>query len=398
MVEQRSIIHLDMDAFFAAVEQLDNPLLRGQPVLVGGSRERGVVCACSYEARRFGVRSAMGVARALRLCPEAVLLPVRMARYRTVSQEIFAIFRRYTDLIEPVSIDEAFLDVTGSARLFGPGRTIAGRIRREVRLETGLAVSAGIAPNKFLAKLASEGAKPDGLLELSASTIDAFLLPLPVSCLWGVGKITAERLERLGLRSVGDLRQAGPDVLVGHLGNAGAHLFALASGRDDRPVIAGETIKSVGQERTFESDLCSGEELHRELLLLAEGVAWRLRLRQEVGSCLTLKVRYDDFVTVSRSRTLAVGTDHGMTIFALAKELLGRTEAGRRPIRLLGLAIGHLTAQGAGQQELFAAGEHQRLSSLDNAVDSVIERFGSGSIRRGTLLPPATGGKRKILP
>ncbi|HEY7744728.1 MAG TPA: DNA polymerase IV, partial [Desulfuromonadales bacterium] len=209
-----SIIHLDMDAFYASVEQRDNPALRGRPVIVGGSPDRGVVSACSYEARPFGVRSAMPMRRAVRLCPEAVVLPVRMARYREVSRQVFAIFARYTDRIEPLSVDEAFLDVTGCERLFGPAAVIAARIRREVREELGLAISAGVAPNKFLAKLASESAKPDGLLEIVPERVDAFLLPLPVERIWGVGAKAAEQLHRLGCRSVADLRRLPEAQLV----------------------------------------------------------------------------------------------------------------------------------------------------------------------------------------
>jgi DNA polymerase-4 len=326
-----------------------------------------------------------------------VLLPVRMARYREVSRQILTIFGRFTDLVEPLSIDEAFLDVTASVRLFGPGQAIAERIRREVRAETDLAVSAGVAPNKFLAKLASEAAKPDGLLEVTVAGIDHFLLPLPVSRLWGVGKVTAERLERLGLRTVADLRRAGREVLMRHLGSAGEHLFQLAYGEDVRPVVPAETVKSVGQEETFERDLLTPEELHRHLLALADGVAWRLRRRQEVGRCLTLKVRYDDFGTVTRSRTLDAGTDHAMTIFRRAEELLGHTDAGRRPVRLLGLSLSRLTPRGSGQQELFAEKEQERIGALDRALDSVTERFGSGAIGRGTLMPVEAGiaGRKK---
>ncbi len=399
MPEQRTIIHLDMDAFFAAVEQRDNPALRGHPVLVGGSRERGVVSACSYEARPYGVHSAMAITRALYLCPQAVLLPVRMSRYREVSRQILTIFGRFTDLVEPLSIDEAFLDVTTSVRLFGSGQAIAERIRREVRVETDLAVSAGVAPNKFLAKLASEAAKPDGLLELSMAGVDDFLLPLPVSRLWGVGKVTAERLERLGLRTVGDMRRAGREVLMRHLGSsAGQHLFQLVHGEDERPVVPAETVKSVGQEETFERDLHTPEELHRHLLALADGVAWRLRSRQEVGRCLTLKVRYDDFVTVTRSRTLDAGTDHAMTIFRQAEELLGRTDADQRPVRLLGLSLSRLAPQGCGQQELFAEKEQERLGALDRALDSVTARFGNNAIGRGTLLPANSAATTKKKP
>ncbi|MFA5515503.1 MAG: DNA polymerase IV [Desulfuromonadales bacterium] len=394
MAEQRAILHLDMDAFYAAVEQRDYPELRGRPVLVGGNRHRGVVSASSYEARRYGVHSAMAMARAVRLCPQAVVRPVRMQRYQQVSQQIFAIFNRYTDAVEPLSIDEAFLDVTGSRQLFGSGRRIAEQIRLDVRQELDLSVSAGIAPNKFLAKLASEAAKPDGLLELTADRINDFLLPLPVARLWGVGKVTAARLERLGLRTVADLRQAGRELLVRRLGNAGDHLFRLAYGKDERRVIAQERAKSVGHEETFDCDVVSVEELRRPLLALAERVAGRLRKSGLVGATLTLKVRYGDFVTVTRSQTLEEGTDHAMTIFRHGEEMLRRTEAGRRPVRLLGLTLGRLGLGGKGQQDLFAEEDRQRLQALDHAIDNVQARFGGKAVCRATLLDDEASIKR----
>ncbi len=387
MVKSRVILHLDLDAFYASVEQRDRPELLGRPVIVGGAMERGVVSACSYEARTFGVHSAMSMARAVRLCPQAVVLPVRMARYRELSRQVFAIFARYTDLLEPLSIDEAFLDVTGSQRLFGDGSAIAGKIRREVRAETALTVSAGVAPNKFLAKLASEAGKPDGLVEVTAERLDDFLLPLPLSRLWGVGRVMAARLEKLGLRTVADLRQMERETLVRRFGSTGDQLYRLSRGEDERPVSSVDSVKSIGHEETFARDLRDGEELRRQLLDLAERVARRLRASGHTGRCLTLKVRYPDFVTVSRSLTLADGTDHAMTIFRKAEELLGRTEAGCRSVRLLGLSLSQLEPLEEGQQDLFGVGERHRLEALDRAVDRLYERFGGKGVRRGSLLP-----------
>lgn len=391
----RTILHLDLDAFYAAVEQQDHPELRGRPVIVGGSLQRGVVSACSYEARTFGVHSAMAMTRAVRLCPQAVVLPVRMRRYQQASAEVFAIFARYTDRLEPLSIDEAFLDVTGCERLFGPPLAIAGKIRAEVRRELGLAVSAGVAPNKFLAKLASEAAKPDGVLEVRPEAVDDFLLPLPVGRLWGVGKITADRLRRLGLETVADLRQVDRPRLRRWFGAAGEQLWALARGEDERPVTAVEAAKSIGCEETFARDLVQAGELQRELLALAERTGRRLRQQQMTGRCLTLKVRYADFETVTRSQTLAEGTDHAPELLRLAMDLLAKTEAGPRPVRLLGLGLSRLAPREGGQHELFPEAG-RRLQSLDRAVDQLYRRFGTSGICRASLLmakSDATGHK-----
>jgi DNA polymerase-4 len=380
------IIHLDMDAFYASVEQLDRPELRGRPVIVGGSRERGVVAACSYEARPFGVRSALPMSRALRLCPDAVVLPVRMARYQEVSRQVFAIFGRYTDRIEPLSVDEAFLDVTGCERLFGTPREIAQRIRREVREELGLAISAGVAPNKFLAKLASESAKPDGLLEIAADRVDAFLLPLPVERIWGVGAKAAQQLHRQGCRTVADLRRLSVAQLTRLFGIWGERLYHLARGVDERTVEIDAPAKSYGAEETFAADLIRLEDLHRELLAQAEKVAARLRRHGLSGRVLTLKVRYADFETLSRRLTLPEPTAHGKTLYRAARDLLQRTEAGERPVRLLGLSVAGLEDTAARQPALFPDPDEQRQTALDTALDRLNRRFGQGQVRRGDLL------------
>ena len=380
-----TIIHLDMDAFYASVEQQDHPELRGRPVIVGGGRNRGVVAACSYEARPFGVRSAMPISQALRLCPEAVLRPVRMARYQQVSRQVFAIFARYTDRIEPLSVDEAFLDVAGCGRLFGTAVEIAKRIRREVRDELGLAVSAGVAPNKFLAKLASESAKPDGLLEIAPEKVDDFLLPLPVERIWGVGAKAAQQLHRYGCRTVADLRLLSEMQLKGMFGVWGENLYRLARGEDSRTVEVDQPSKSFGAEETFASDLRRLEDLRRELLGQAEKVAARLRRHGLEGRTLTVKVRFDDFETLTRRLTLPEPSANGMTLYRAGIELLQRTEAGTRPVRLLGLSVGGLEPAGQGQASLFPDAGSQRLAEIDRAVDKLSERFGSGRVRRGTL-------------
>jgi DNA polymerase IV len=386
----RTIIHLDMDAFYASVEQLDQPELRNRPVIVGGSAQRGVVCACSYEARRYGVRSAMAISRAMRLCPQGIFLPVRMERYRQLSRAVFSIFHRYTDLLEALSIDEAFLDVTGSLRLFGSGREIAEQIRREVRSELGLAVSAGVASSKLLAKLASEQAKPDGLREVAAGEVDQFLLPMPVTALWGVGKVTAERLQSLGLRTVADLRAAGAGQLQQLFGSIGGHLHALALGIDERPV-ASEDLKSVGHEDTYADDLYTRDELHLQLLALAERVARRLRRQGVAGRTITLKVRYADFSTVTRARTLPDALDEAHLLLRVARELLGRTEAGSRAVRLLGISVSQLQKRGTGQQELFGKGQREHRQALDKALDRLADRFGEGRVLPASLLSKRPG-------
>jgi len=387
------IIHLDMDAFFAAVEQRDDPKLRGRPVIVGGSLKRGVVCACSYEARPSGVRSAMPMSRALRLCPEAVVLPVRMTRYQEVSRRIFTIFGRYTDRIEPLSIDEAFLDVSGCERLFGTAPQIAERIRRDVRGETGLAVSAGVAPNKFLAKLASESAKPDGLLVLQPDEVERFLNPMLVGRLWGVGKKTAEELKQQGCRTVADLRKIPQMELRSLFGQWGDRLYYLARGEDDRAVESEREAKSFGAEETFEKDLETNEELLRQLLGLAERVSRRLRRHERAGKVVTLKVRFADFVTITRRRTLQDYSFSEARLFEEAKNLLARTGAGQRPVRLLGLSVSALEKTIEGQLELFGAQDERRQTRLDRTVDDLAMRFGSDRIRKGTLFENPSGEK-----
>jgi DNA polymerase-4 len=385
MAEQRNIIHLDLDAFYASVEQQDFPELRGRPVVVGGSVERGVVCACSYEARGFGVRSAMAMARALRLCPKAVVRPVRMARYQEVSREVFAIFARYTDRIEPLSVDEAFLDVSGCEKLFGPAPRIAEVIRQAVREETGLTISAGVARNMFLAKLGSEHGKPDGMFVVPDPP-ESFLLPLPLGRLWGVGPVMLGRLENLGLRTVGDLRRLSRERLTKLFGATGEHLFHLAQGVDHRQVETSAEAKSIGHEDTFDRDLWDREEMRRALLDLAERVALRLRRHGLTGSTLILKVKYADFTTVTRSRTLTAGLDHAMDIHRVAVELLDRTAAGQQAVRLLGISLGRLEDSAGEQGSLFGAEARRRQMALDQAVDQVRRRFGAAGVRRGSLL------------
>jgi DNA polymerase-4 len=386
-----TIIHLDLDAFYASVEQQDNPDLRGRKVIVGGSRERGVVCACSYETRPFGVRSGIAIREALRLCPEAIVLPVRMGRYREISRQIFEIYSAFTDLVEPLSIDEAFLDVTGSLGLLGDGLIIAKNIKTEVRCQTGLTLSAGIAPNKLLAKLASEAGKPDGLFMLNGDRIEPFLQDLQVSALWGVGPKTQQQLRALGVDKVKDLRRLNRETLILRFGKkAGSHLFQVARGIDERPVERPGQPKSVGCERTFEADMTSHDGLMEELLRLADQVGSRLREKGLKGRTIGLKVKYADFHLLTRRTTLPAATNHGQDIYRAAKTLFLHLDS-RKPIRLLGLTISGFIPRKEGQVSLFADSQEGPLCRLDATVDKIRLKFGQESILPGSLL----GKKRR---
>jgi DNA polymerase-4 len=382
----KAIIHLDMDAFYAAVEVLDNPSLRGKPVIVGGSHKRGVVSSASYEAREFGVHSAQPVATAIRLCPHGMFLPVRMSRYQEVSDQVFEIFRRFTPLVEPLSVDEAFLDVTGSVRLFGLPEEIARMIKRAVFEEIGITVSAGLAPSKFVAKIASDLQKPDGLTIVREGHVKTFLEPLPIDKLWGVGKATQKALALLGVRTIGDLSRLPLDVLENNFGKHGTHLYLLSHGVDDRDVEVSREVKSVGHEETFPSDLLDMEAVRKELLSLATRVSRRLRSEGFVGKTVTLKVKYSDFVQITRSETLPKATEDGLEIFRRCCGLLERTEVGKRPVRLLGIAVSHLYLQEGGRQfSLFGRDSAPRRKKLNLALDKISEKYGEDGILPGTL-------------
>ena len=383
----KAIIHLDMDAFYAAVEVLDRPELKGKPVIVGGSRERGVVSSASYEARKFGVHSAQPIATAARLCPQGVFLPVRMWRYQEVSQQIFKIFQRFSPLVEPLSLDEAFLDVTGSTRLFGSPEEIARKIKEQVVEETGLTVSAGAAPSKFVAKIASDIQKPDGLTIVPGGTVREFLEPLPIEKLWGVGKATRRILAHLGVKTIGDLGLLSSKLLARKLGKQGLHLYLLAKGIDEREVEPEREVKSIGHEDTYAMDISDLGEARRELLSLANKVAKRLRGYGLVGKTVTLKVKYYDFVQITRSITLGEPTDDCREIFQRCCNLLGKTEVGKRPVRLFGISLSQLSdLDEARQLALFAAEEADKRRRLNKALDTISEKFGNGAIVPGTIL------------
>lgn len=382
--EQRAILHVDMDAFYASVEVLDDPSLAGKPVIVGGSPEgRGVVSAASYEARRFGVHSAMPAGQARRLCPHGVFVRPRMERYVAVSRSIFAVFRDHTPLVEGLSVDEAFLDVTGCQRLFGPAEQIAHDVKRRIREEIGLTASVGVAPNKFLAKLASDLEKPDGLVVITAADARRKLAALPVGRLWGVGKVTAREMARDGIHTVADLLATPRERLRRQFGDHADHLLALAVGHDERPVVPVHEAKSVGNEVTFAEDVADAERLRGVVDHLAEKVAWRLRKHDLWARTVTLKARYPDFTTHTRARTLPHATQATTEIRVAARELLDRG-LGRqgRPLRLVGVTASQLQRDADAQGTLFAAAGDAREATLDQVMDQVNARFG-GVLRRG---------------
>ena len=339
----RRILHIDMDAFYASVEQRDKPELRGLPVAVGGSPDqRGVVAAASYEARVFGVRSAMPMARAVRLCPSLVIVRPDFQRYRAASQMVFAIFRRVTPLVEPLSLDEAYLDVTENVWGETLGQTVARRIKSEIKSATGLTASAGVAPNKFLAKIASGWKKPDGLTVIAPERVEQFLQKLPVDALWGVGPVTAKRLRDRGIERLVDVRTASESVLEDAVGSHAGWLRRLAEGIDERPVEPNQSAKSSGTENTFAQDLTDVAEMRQEIDDMArDGAAW-LERKMLLCRTVTIKVRYSDFTTITRSHSSDPATRDADDIAARAIALLDKTEAGQRPVRLLGVSVHNL--------------------------------------------------------
>jgi DNA polymerase IV len=384
----KAIIHLDMDAFYPAVEVLDDPALRGRPVIVGGTSHRGVVASASYEARTFGVRSAMPIAEARRRCPDGVFLHPRMQRYSEISHKVFGIFERFTPLVESLSIDEAFLDVTASLRLFGPPPEIAAQIKRCVREELNLTVSAGVASNKSVAKIASDLQKPDGLTVVKPGYEREFLAPLPIERLWGAGPVTCRSLHLLGVQTIGDLAGLTVELLIAKLGSHGKALHRLACGIDDRPVENGQEAKSIGNEDTFAEDIRDADAARQELLALAVKVAARLRHESAQGRTICLKVKYSDFQQITRSITLADPVDDSGAIFRACCGLLVKTEVGRNPVRLLGVSVSNLCSPEAPhQQSLFDEQEGERKTKrLNQAIDRIQNAFGTGAIKPATLL------------
>lgn len=381
---QRWILHVDMDEFFAAVEKLDNPELRGKPLLIGGDpKGRGVVATASYEARVFGCHSAMPMSQAVRLCPQAIIIHPRGRRYGDVSEQIFDTLHRFSPLVEPLSIDEAFLDVTGCLRLLGEPADIARQIKQAIRDEVGLTASLGVAPNKFLAKLASDLKKPDGLVVIRPDEIQQVLDPLPVRRLWGCGPAMEKEFARLGIKTIGQVRRMGGETLKRSLGSSGEHFWRLSQGIDDRAVTPGEQAKSIGQEETFARDVGQIGQLRQVLLGQVEEVARRLRRAGLKARTVSLKIRYGDFTTLSRSATLPEITDQTQELWQSAAGLLDAWAAKDfRPLRLLGVSASNLSAQAARQLSLFDSQRDQKQESLDQAVDAINRKFGRKAVRR----------------
>jgi nucleotidyltransferase/DNA polymerase involved in DNA repair len=375
----RIILHVDMDAFYASVEQRDDPKLKGRPVIVGADpkegRGRGVVAACSYEARKFGVRSALPISQAWKLCPQGTYVPVRMDRYVEVSKQVMEVLHRFTNLVEPLSIDEAFLDVSGSTALFGAPEQIARAIKKQIREVTGLCASVGVAPNKFVAKIASDLKKPDGLVIVKHADVEDFLRDLPISKLWGVGPKSEARLHELGIRTIGDLR-ANPQI---------THLNELAYGRDDRPVIPEWEARSISNETTFEEDTTDRDILLRTIRRLAESVGRRLRSEDQKARRITLKLRYEGFETHTRQTTLDRPTQSDDEIVRSAVSLFDQFPLDRK-VRLLGVGSSDLirSAQEPAQLGLFS--EPSNNDTLDRTVDAIRSKFGIASLRRGSQL------------
>jgi len=375
---------VDMDAFYASVEQRDRPELRGRPVIVGADpKGRGVVSAASYEARVFGVRSAMPIGKAARLCPDGVFLPVDMDKYAGASRQIMGILGDFSPLVEPVSVDEAFVDLTGTASLFGPAPEAVREIKRRIRAETGLTASAGLAANKFIAKVASDLKKPDGLVIVEAGREAEFLAPLPIERLWGVGKATAKDLAALGIATIGQLQRLSRATLVARLGDHGAGLHDLAFGRDDRPVEPWTPPKSMGAETTFERDTTDRARLDTTLRGQAERVARELRAERLAAARVTLKLRFADFRTLTRSHT-SDPTQDGLELYRRVAILLAR-ETLVQPVRLIGVSASALTVEQTGQLGLLGD-DAVRRERLSRAVDRITDRFGLDAIRPAALV------------
>jgi DNA polymerase-4 len=387
----RAILHIDMDAFYASVEEQDRPELKGKPLIVGGTGGRGVVAAASYAVRRFGVRSAMPMREALRRCPEAIVVHPRMARYKEISDQVFAIFREFTPVVEGLSLDEAFLDVTASQQLHGDPEKIGAEIRRRILAQTGLTASVGIAPNKLLAKIASDLNKPDGMCRIDAGNMREILDPLPIQKLFGVGQKTLPTVLAAGITTFGDARTAGDAVLWRAFGKHGKAMRDRAAGLDDRPVESEREEKSISAEETFDTDIRAPAELSAQLKALADRTASRLRAHKLLAGRVSVKIRRGDFTTYTRQRTLEPPTQDTAIVSAAAQALLSGWLASqpRAAVRLLGVGVGDL--QVMLQPDLFSGPQPDSNSRLDSAVDGIRDRFGQGLLTRASLLPKGPG-------
>jgi DNA polymerase IV len=386
----RAILHVDMDAFYASVEEQDRPALKGTPLIVGGIGGRGVVAAASYAVRRFGVRSAMPMREALRRCPEAIVVPPRMARYQEVSAQVFAIFHEFTPLVEGLSLDEAFLDVTASLRLKGEPEAIGAEIRRRIAGQTGLTASVGIAPNKLLAKIASDLNKPDGMFSIDDGNLQKILDPLPIQKLFGVGQKTLPRVLEAGIHTFGDARRASDAMLWRAFGKHGKAMCDRACGIDDRPVEPDREEKSISAEETFDTDIRAAGQLKAQLKALADRTASRLRAHKLLAGTVSVKIRRDDFTTYTRQRALEPATQDTATVSAAAEALLNawlRSQPGAA-VRLLGVGVSDLKV--VRQSDLFSETGPAHGARLDSAVDGIRDRFGRGLLTRASLLPRTT--------
>ncbi|MDZ7318185.1 MAG: DNA polymerase IV [candidate division KSB1 bacterium] len=385
----RVILHIDMDAFFAAIEELDHPEYRGQPVIVGadpkGGRGRGVVSTCNYIARQFGVHSAMPISQAYRLCPNAIFVPPRMARYVELSDRLFEILHDFTPAVEPISIDEAFLDITGCVRLLGTPEEIAVRIKQAIRQQLGLSASIGIAPNKFIAKIASDLRKPDGLVIVSPEEVTQFLQPLPISKMWGVGPKTEAAMLKLGIHTIGDLARLTQAEAIKKFGKSGLHFWHLANGIDEREVAAAQAIKSVSLENTFEEDVADEQVIEQTLLALADNVSRILRQKQLQGKTITLKIRLQDFSTFTRSQSFDTFIDASTVISRITLKLYHEFPNKDQKIRLLGVAVSNLIPAQQAQLGLFSPQDTSD-RRIDQVIDLVQNKFGPDLIKKASLM------------
>lgn len=388
MAGDRDILHVDMDAFYASVEQRDRPELRGTNLVVGGGGNRGVVAAASYAARRYGIRSAMPMREARRRCPDLVQVPPRMAHYKAVSETVFAIFNGFTPLVEGLSLDEAFLDVTASRSLFGAPADIGAAIKRRILEETGLTASVGVAPNKLVAKIASDLDKPDGLVVVTPENLRATLDPLPVETLPGVGKVTLRRLLAVDIRTMGDLREAPSAVLDLVFGRYAERMRERAAGIDDRPVVSDRDDKSLSAEETFDVDLEAVPDMHRKLLQLAERTAGRLRAKGLIAGTVQVKIRLNDFTTCTRQKSIHPPSNATARLYGAARELLAAWLAEHPGARLRLLGVGGSELSTETQPDLFAQQAPRGDERLDRALDTIREKFGSRSVGRARSLDP----------
>lgn len=392
-MENRTILHVDMDAFFAAVEQRDHPEYRGKPLIVGadpqGGKGRGVVSTCSYEARVFGVHSAMPIQTAYKLCPHGVYVWPNGRLYSMVSKSIFDILREFTDIVEPLSIDEAFLDVTGSIRLFGDGKKIARLIKNRIKEKEDLTASVGVAPTKYLAKIASDLEKPDGLVVVQPGKIKEFLHPLPINRLWGAGVQTQKVLLKMGIKTIGDLAVYPREVLNKKLGKVGDHFYKLAHGIDNRKVEKTEIVKSVSNEHTFFKDIKDGTDLRKRMAALCGKVGYRLRKSNLAGKTIHLKLRYSDFSTITRNKTIENATNETDTIQKVITTLFNNNYIKNRPVRLIGIGVSGFSKHQVVQLSLFDS-QNKKYHKLDVIEDEIKIKFGSQSIKRADSLGAST--------